>query len=82
MSRMMHLARLKSENLFSFFANSFLQSISKPLLIPLDNNCQDKPWRAVQFHNKMRILCLHGWGTNPEIMKRQMSALIKHCDPS
>ncbi|KAB8259714.1 serine hydrolase FSH [Aspergillus pseudonomiae] len=29
----------------------------------------------------MKILCLHGFGTNPGIMKRQMSVLIKHCDP-
>ncbi|KAL4914421.1 serine hydrolase FSH [Aspergillus aurantiobrunneus] len=30
----------------------------------------------------MRILCLHGYGTNPEVMKHQMSALLQHCDPS
>ncbi|KAL3474779.1 serine hydrolase FSH [Aspergillus californicus] len=30
----------------------------------------------------MRILCLHGFGTNPEIMKHQMSPLLKHCDPN
>ncbi|CEL08735.1 hypothetical protein ASPCAL11880 [Aspergillus calidoustus] len=29
----------------------------------------------------MRILCLHGYGTTPEIMKRQMSLLLKICDP-
>ncbi|OGM45004.1 hypothetical protein ABOM_005742 [Aspergillus bombycis] len=30
----------------------------------------------------MKILCLHGFGTNPGVMKRQMSPLIKHCDPT
>ncbi|KAL3496189.1 serine hydrolase FSH [Aspergillus germanicus] len=30
----------------------------------------------------MRILCLPGYGTNPDIMKRQLSLLLKICDPS
>ncbi|KAJ6006930.1 hypothetical protein N7451_004874 [Penicillium sp. IBT 35674x] len=30
----------------------------------------------------MRILCLHGYGMNGDVMKRQMAALIKFCDPS
>jgi hypothetical protein len=30
----------------------------------------------------MRILCLHGYGTSPDVMKYQMSPLIKQCDPS
>ncbi|KAJ5319453.1 hypothetical protein MYU51_006789 [Penicillium brevicompactum] len=30
----------------------------------------------------MRILCLHGFGMNPDIMKRQMSTIRKICDPS
>ncbi|KAL4783122.1 serine hydrolase FSH [Aspergillus varians] len=30
----------------------------------------------------MKILCLHGFGTTPEVMKRQMSALTKHFDRS
>ncbi|KAJ5660598.1 hypothetical protein N7507_007049 [Penicillium longicatenatum] len=31
---------------------------------------------------EMRILCLHGFGMNVEVMKRQMAALLKFCDPS
>ncbi|KAJ5547432.1 hypothetical protein N7494_005017 [Penicillium frequentans] len=30
----------------------------------------------------MRILCLHGYGMNVDVMKRQMAALMKFCDPS
>ncbi|KAL2786738.1 serine hydrolase-domain-containing protein [Aspergillus keveii] len=30
----------------------------------------------------MRILCLPGYRTNPDIMKRQMSLLLQICDPS
>ncbi|KAJ0419888.1 serine hydrolase FSH [Aspergillus carlsbadensis] len=30
----------------------------------------------------MQILCLPGYGTNPEVMKRQMSLLLKICDPA
>ncbi|KAJ5732302.1 hypothetical protein N7493_003783 [Penicillium malachiteum] len=29
----------------------------------------------------MKILCLHGFGTNAQIMKQQMSTLFKYCDP-
>lgn len=30
----------------------------------------------------MRILCLHGYGTNPDLMKAYISRLKKVCDPS
>ncbi|CAG8055645.1 unnamed protein product [Penicillium salamii] len=30
----------------------------------------------------MRILCLHGYGMNPDAMKHQLSTLRKLCDPS
>ncbi|KAJ5591976.1 uncharacterized protein N7459_002345 [Penicillium hispanicum] len=30
----------------------------------------------------MRILCLHGYGMNPDVMRHQMSALMKLADPS
>lgn len=32
--------------------------------------------------DNMRILCLHGYGTSPDIMKANMSKLKKVCDPS
>jgi hypothetical protein len=32
--------------------------------------------------DNMRILCLHGYGTGPDVMKAQMSELKKACDPS
>ncbi|KAJ5643448.1 uncharacterized protein N7484_005955 [Penicillium longicatenatum] len=30
----------------------------------------------------MRILCCHGFGTGPEVMKHQLAKLQKYCDPS
>ncbi|KAJ5691599.1 hypothetical protein N7488_012334 [Penicillium malachiteum] len=30
----------------------------------------------------MKILCYHGFGTSPEIMKHQLSKFQKYCDPS
>ncbi|KAJ6096398.1 hypothetical protein N7486_007144 [Penicillium sp. IBT 16267x] len=30
----------------------------------------------------MRILCCHGFGTGPEVMKHQLAKLRKYCDPS
>lgn len=37
---------------------------------------------TIKTIGKMRILCLHGAGTGPLLMKRQISKLIECLDPS